>query len=103
MYALCASGAVNMQGFVWKCFTRYIYIFIHSFIQKDICMSLVLRSVISTTTHNTHTVFNNTGKMKKSCHSSWPCEQTNKETIRSNNKTRADCQCCEKRSKYTNG
>ena len=26
-------GAVNTQGFVWKFFTRYIYIFIHSFIQ----------------------------------------------------------------------
>ena len=26
-------GAVNTQGFVWKFFTRYIWIFIHSFIQ----------------------------------------------------------------------
>ena len=32
MYALCVSGAVNTQGFVWKFFMRYIYIFIHSFI-----------------------------------------------------------------------
>ena len=32
MYALCVSGAVNTQGFVWKVFMRYIYIFIHSFI-----------------------------------------------------------------------
>ena len=33
MYALCVSGAVNTQGFVWKFFMRYIYIFIHSFIR----------------------------------------------------------------------
>ena len=33
MYALCVSGAVNTQGFVWKFFMRYIYIFIHSFRQ----------------------------------------------------------------------
>ena len=34
MYALCVSGAVNTQGFVWKVFMRYIYkfSFIHSFI-----------------------------------------------------------------------
>ena len=34
MYALCVSGAVNTQGFVWKFFMRYIYTFsfIHSFI-----------------------------------------------------------------------
>ena len=24
MYALCVSGAVNTQGFVWKYFMRYI-------------------------------------------------------------------------------
>ena len=24
MYALCVSGAVNTQGFVWKFFMRYI-------------------------------------------------------------------------------
>ena len=24
MYVLCASGAVNTQGFVWKVFMRYI-------------------------------------------------------------------------------
>ena len=32
MYALCVSGAVNTQGFVWKVFMRYIKKFIHSFI-----------------------------------------------------------------------
>ena len=32
MYALCVSGAVNTQGFVWKLFMRCIYIFIYSFI-----------------------------------------------------------------------
>ena len=32
MYALCVSGAVNTQGFVWKLFMRYIESFIHSFI-----------------------------------------------------------------------
>ena len=42
MYALCVSGAVNTQGFVWKFFMRYIYIFIHSFTHSvsllfDIC------------------------------------------------------------------
>ena len=30
MYALCVSGTVNTQGFVWKVFMRYIYIFIRS-------------------------------------------------------------------------
>ena len=33
MYALCVFGAMNMQGFVWSFFMRYISIFIHSFIQ----------------------------------------------------------------------
>ena len=27
MYALCVSGAVNTQGFVWKIFLRAIYKF----------------------------------------------------------------------------
>ena len=36
MYALCVSGAVNTQGFVWKFCMRYIYFFIHS------CPSVVL-------------------------------------------------------------
>ena len=31
MYALCVSGAVNTQGFVWKFFMRYTNFFIHSF------------------------------------------------------------------------
>ena len=36
MYALCVSGAVNTQGFVWKVFMRYIYkFFIHSFTLKS--------------------------------------------------------------------
>ena len=37
MYALCVSGAVNTQGFVWKFFMRYIYkfSFIHSFTIKN--------------------------------------------------------------------
>ena len=32
MYALCAFGAVNTQGFVWRFFMHYIYIctFVHS-------------------------------------------------------------------------
>ena len=34
MYALCVSGAVNTQGFVWKFFMHYISIFIHSFIHN---------------------------------------------------------------------
>ena len=34
MYALCVSGAVNTQGFVWKFFMRYIYINFHSFIHS---------------------------------------------------------------------
>ena len=34
MYALCVSGAVNTQGFVWKFFMAiYKFSFIHSFIQ----------------------------------------------------------------------
>ena len=33
MYALCVFGAVSTQGFVWNFCMRYIYIFIHSFIQ----------------------------------------------------------------------
>ena len=40
MYALYVSGAVNMQGVVWKCFKHYyIYIKNHSFIQNlvDAC------------------------------------------------------------------
>ena len=32
MYALCVSGAVNTQGFVWKFFYA-LYINFHSFIQ----------------------------------------------------------------------
>ena len=32
MYALSVSGAVNMQGFVWSFFMRYVIFFIHSFI-----------------------------------------------------------------------
>ena len=32
MYALCVSGAVNTQGFVWKFFMCYIKKFIQSFI-----------------------------------------------------------------------
>ena len=39
MYALCVSGAVNTQGFVWKFFyALYInfHSFIHSFNQEDI-------------------------------------------------------------------
>ena len=33
MYALCVSGAVNTQGFVWKFFYA-LYINFHSFIHK---------------------------------------------------------------------
>ena len=33
MYALCVSGAVNTQGFVWKFFYA-LYINFHSFIQS---------------------------------------------------------------------
>ena len=32
MYALCVSGAVNTQGFVWKFFFYTLYINFHSFI-----------------------------------------------------------------------
>ena len=37
MYALCVSGAVNTQGFVWKFFLCAIYkfSFIHSFTVLD--------------------------------------------------------------------
>ena len=35
MYALCVSGAVNKQGFVWKFCMRYISIFIHSDLLPD--------------------------------------------------------------------
>ena len=35
MYALCVSGAVNTEGFVWKFCMRYIQIFIHSFIHTS--------------------------------------------------------------------
>ena len=31
MYALCVSGAVNTQGFVWKFFMHNIYIHFCSF------------------------------------------------------------------------
>ena len=34
MYALCISGAVNTQGFVWKFFYA-LYINFHSFIQTN--------------------------------------------------------------------
>ena len=33
MYALCVSGAVNTQGFVWKFFIN-LYINFHSFIHS---------------------------------------------------------------------
>ena len=33
MYALCVSGAVNTQGFVWKFFYA-LYINLHSFIHS---------------------------------------------------------------------
>ena len=36
MYALCVSGAVNMQGFVWK-FFYVLYINFHSFIIQWEC------------------------------------------------------------------
>ena len=37
MYALCVSGAVNMQGFVWNFFyALYKYINFHSFIHSFI-------------------------------------------------------------------
>ena len=38
MYALCVSGAVNTQGFVWKFFMCYIKKFIHSL--RVVCISL---------------------------------------------------------------
>ena len=44
MYALCVSGAVNTQGFVWKFFMRYLYIFIHSFIHVLAANFCVLRT-----------------------------------------------------------
>ena len=34
MYALCVSGAVNTQGFVWN-FMYALYINFHSFIQES--------------------------------------------------------------------
>ena len=37
MYALCAFGAVNTQGFVWRFFMQYIYA--HLFIQTDAAWS----------------------------------------------------------------
>ena len=42
MYALCVSGAVNTQGFVWKFFYA-LYINFHSFIhsfERFICLDL---------------------------------------------------------------
>ena len=36
MYALCVSGAVNTQGFVWMFFFYALYINFHSFIHSDI-------------------------------------------------------------------
>ena len=38
MYALCVSGAVNTQSFVWKFFMRYIYKF--SFIHSHITLKV---------------------------------------------------------------
>ena len=37
MYALCVSGAVNMQGFVWKSVFHALYIiqFVHSFTDEN--------------------------------------------------------------------
>ena len=38
MYALCVSGAVNTQGFVWKFLKSFfyaLYIHFHSFIQTE--------------------------------------------------------------------
>ena len=57
MYALCVSGAVNTQGFVWKFFMRYIYIFIHSFIHiltTDTCTahSHCIRTPHTCTSHS---------------------------------------------------
>ena len=34
MYALCVSGAVNTQGFVWKSFMRHTYINLPTFIHS---------------------------------------------------------------------
>ena len=46
MYALCVSGAVNTQGFVWKFFTCYKY---------NIISNQHTREVISTRKINTST------------------------------------------------
>ena len=47
MYALCVSGAVNTQGFVWKFFLCAIYkfSFIHSFIHFHVFAELQVRSL----------------------------------------------------------
>ena len=41
MYALCVSGAVNTQGFVWKLFYA-LYINFHSFIHPAHCLTVSL-------------------------------------------------------------
>ena len=42
MYALCVSGAVNKQGFVWKFFMRYIKKLIRSFIHSKKSVTVIL-------------------------------------------------------------
>ena len=61
MYALCVSGAVNTQGFVWKFFyALYIHFhsFIHSFVMEKCHVSVqlhkecfVVRSTLITHSH----------------------------------------------------
>ena len=46
MYALCVSGAVNTQGFVWKFFYA-LYINFHSFIHSFIHLNNSARTVSS--------------------------------------------------------
>ena len=43
MYALCVSGAVNTQGFVWKFFYA-LYIHFHSFIHKRALKAILLKN-----------------------------------------------------------
>ena len=45
MYALCVSGAVNTQGFVWKFFYA-LYINFHSFIHSFKIALSVIHSVL---------------------------------------------------------
>ena len=57
MYALCVSGAVNTQGFVWKFFYA-LYIYSHSFIHSNSPSSSSVMIIIYMSCHSIYTSTN---------------------------------------------